>query len=108
VPNRVSWASEILVIDNGSTDKTTKLPENIMPPSYRCRPKVFTITHSAKTHTACEWLLYIDADEIVSESLERKLKIPLANLRYPAYTLNGKIIITATTAGRDRKICYGL
>lgn len=68
------WCSEVLVIDNGSTDETAKKAEKL-------GAKVIGIKHSSFARLRNEglkrakndWVLYIDADERVTPTLAKEI-----------------------------------
>lgn len=71
----VQFASERLVLDNGSTDKTPDIAKNrgVQVKTFRSdsfaelRNKAATLVHG-------DWILYIDADERVSEPLAENIE----------------------------------
>ena len=71
------WVDELLVIDNDSTDKTVTLAKRLGVKVIACKEKDFSrLRDIGKENTTGDWILYIDADEIVpgalrSEILER-------------------------------------
>ncbi len=87
----VGWAQEVLVYDSGSSDGTVSIARNL-------GANVVTDTdwsgfgkqrQKAQAHACSEWLLWIDSDEVVSESLKVSIQQCLvrANTEY-AYSVN--------------------
>lgn len=68
------WATEIIVFDSGSTDKTVEI-------ANKCTPKVYVTDwpgygaqkNRALDKASCDWILSIDADEVVSEKLKDEI-----------------------------------
>ena len=73
--NSVKWCDEIVVVDSGSTDKTIELCEE-----FNCRiyNKEFNGYGDQKRYAvslaANDWILSIDADEVVSDELCEEIK----------------------------------
>ncbi len=75
----VRWATEIVIVDCGSTDATLEIARN-------ARARVFTEPwegfatqkNSAISHATGDWVLSLDADEEVSPELTREIQALLA------------------------------
>jgi glycosyltransferase involved in cell wall biosynthesis len=76
----LSWADEIVVVDSYSTDKTLSLCEAYTNRLYQ---RQFDTFHSQRNfaidHATMEWILSVDADELIDESLRNEIKETLAN-----------------------------
>jgi glycosyltransferase involved in cell wall biosynthesis len=75
----VRWANEIVVVDNGSTDRTEAIAREF-DARYFVEPwKGFgTQKNSAIARCTGDWVLALDADEEVSEDLAREIQALLA------------------------------
>lgn len=88
-----SWVDEIVVVDGGSTDNTVeiakKFTKNIIQTD---NPAIFHI-NKQKALDACrgEWILQLDADEIVTEELRQEIQKTIQkNDRYNGYYIPRK------------------
>lgn len=70
----VSWVDEVIVVDNGSTDETIQLAEKQHAKIVEYSGMNFSALrdYGAKEATS-EWLLYIDADERVTPTLQKEI-----------------------------------
>lgn len=68
--NSVKWCNEIIVIDDCSKDNTTEIAKQLSAKVY-IKPLVnFSSQRNFGISKAtCEWILFIDADEIASDAL---------------------------------------
>jgi len=95
----VNWADEIIVLDSGSNDRTTSIANKHGIKSYiHIQEKPFRISEQRNyaldnCNLSSDWILFIDADEIITKELEREIKFTLlSNLEFNAYSLTPKYI----------------
>jgi len=70
----VAWADEVVVVDNGSADKTREICQNFKARFYLEEWKGFARQkNSAIEKTRNEWVLSLDADERVTPALHREI-----------------------------------
>lgn len=74
----LSWLRQVVVVDSGSTDRTVAIAEEF--PNVRVVHRAFT-THAeqwqhaiAATGITTEWVLALDADYVVTDSLRREIE----------------------------------
>src|SRR3990167_1683936 len=72
----LAWADEIIVVDNGSTDTTREIAKDNGATVISARDihdfsRLRTI---GKENTHGEWLLYVDADEVVTPELAKEIQ----------------------------------
>ncbi|MFA7122627.1 MAG: glycosyltransferase family 2 protein [Candidatus Delongbacteria bacterium] len=84
----VRWADEIIVVDSGSTDKTVGICK-----SYDCRIELSEWLGFAKTKQKAvdlctnDWVLVLDADEEITDSLKDRLLKILDNPVHSGYRI---------------------
>lgn len=82
----LSFADEILLIDNKSTDKTAQRAKALGAIIYTVEGLDFSyIRNIGKEKAKGAWLLYIDADERVTVQLKQEIEGVIKVARYEAY-----------------------
>lgn len=83
----------ILVVDSGSTDNTVKLAKNMgAKVIYRAWDNDFSAQRNfALEHVETEWVLYLDADERLDETLCQSIKGVLDKGQLKQYSMMRKI-----------------
>ena len=71
----VSFCDEIIVIDDNSSDETTKIAKNLGAEVYqRSMGDSFSKQRNyALSKAGGKWILFVDADEVVSEGLRAEI-----------------------------------
>ena len=76
----LSWCQNIVLLDNGSTDKTVEIAEE-----YNCQilayqhPSFAKMRERALSLVKTDWLIYVDADERVSPALAKEILVHIEN-----------------------------
>lgn len=85
----ISFADEIIVIDNGATPETIQVVKKYTNKIFTSNSKDFSKRHNLGTEKSNgQWLLYIDADERVSQALRIQIEQAIENDAISAYQLN--------------------
>jgi glycosyltransferase involved in cell wall biosynthesis len=87
----LKFVDEIIVVDNGSTDQTLKIAENQNIKIIKSVDIDFAnLRNIGKDNALYNWLLYIDADERVSQKLASEIRRVIENSKYDAYSISRK------------------
>lgn len=71
----LSWVDEIIVVDNGSTDKTREIAKKYKAHIITDTSADFSsLRESGQKHAKGQWLLYVDADEEVPGALAQEIQ----------------------------------
>jgi len=71
----LSFCDEIIIVDNGSTDKTLEIVQKFQTKIYHLQETDFSaLRNIGRTKAKGVWILYVDADEIVTERLQQEIK----------------------------------
>lgn len=98
----VKWADEILVLDNGSDDKTFQIVKEYTDKIYKFQNEDFaTLRNKGMEQAQGEWVLYVDADERVLEPLRKEIEAQIAFGSFCAFAISRKNIIFG------REVKYG-
>lgn len=90
----VKWADEIIIIDNGSTDKTLELAKNYTDKIFILKDLDFSSLRNRGMEKATgDWILYLDADERVSINLRGEIKEHIESGEFSAVAISRKNII---------------
>lgn len=76
VLNSVYWCNEILVIDDNSTDDTVKIAKefNARVLTHALEKDFSQQRNFALQNASTKWVLFVDADEVVSKELQEEIK----------------------------------
>ncbi len=72
----VAWCDEVLVIDDGSTDETRDIAESLGATVISFKHDSFSrLREEALKRAKSAWIFYIDADERVTPTLAKEIKV---------------------------------
>lgn len=76
----VSWADEIVVLDSGSTDNTVEIARRFTDRIYveQDWPGFGLQRQRAQEKASCDWIMMIDADEVVTPELQEEIRSVIA------------------------------
>ena len=78
------FCDEIIVIDNNSTDKTAETSEKLGAKVYKKESRNFSVLRNfGKENAKGDFILYLDADEIISDELKKNI-VEIAKQDKPA------------------------
>lgn len=90
----VKWADEIIVVDSGSEDNTLKIAREYTEKIFEVSLQDFSSLRNLVTEKASgDWVLFVDSDERVLESLKKEIEIMITLSDYSAYAISRKNII---------------
>lgn len=90
----VRWADEIIIVDNGSTDKTLEIAKKYTSKIFNYKNEDYAaFRNMAFEKTSGDWVLYIDPDERILSDLKDELKELMNNSGYSAYAISRKNIV---------------
>ncbi|MDD2863498.1 MAG: glycosyltransferase family 2 protein [Methylococcales bacterium] len=84
----VSWADEIIVLDSGSTDETVSICKEFTPHVFETDWQGFGVQKQRALEKATgDWVLSIDADEIISSELRAEIENAISQNQFDAFLL---------------------
>lgn len=90
----VKWASEIVVVDTGSKDRTLEIVKKYTDKIYDVPSQDFAEARNfAMKKISGDWVLYVDADERVLEPLRKEVEVMITSTLFGAYAISRKNII---------------
>lgn len=83
----VRWADEVVIVDSGSTDRTPEIAKSFgahhfFNRDFRGHPEQKAIALGKCTS---DWILLLDADEVVSPELSEEIRRTIQNPQFEAY-----------------------
>lgn len=90
----VKWADEIIVLDNGSTDKTLEIVKSYTNEIFIFKDFDFaTLRNRGMEKAAGDWVLYVDSDERVLKDLREEIEGYIKSDQLSALAISRKNII---------------
>ena len=90
----VKWATEIIVLDNGSSDKTIDIAKKYTDKVFSFTELDFaSIRNKGMEMATNQWVLYIDCDERILFSLKEEIQEMIKLNQYSAIAISRKNII---------------
>jgi glycosyltransferase involved in cell wall biosynthesis len=88
----LSFCDEIVLIDNGSTDKTKEIAEKRGAKIYEIQTNDFSeLRNFGLKKAESDWILYLDADERINDELKDSIKKAISeDSEYTAYFIKRK------------------
>ena len=88
----ISFCDEIIVIDNNSKDRTKTIAEKMGARVFELKTDDFSrLRNEGLENAKSEWILYIDADERVTDDLRREIKEKIEHAgKYAAFRIKRK------------------
>ncbi len=89
----VAFCDEIVVVDSGSTDNTVRIAKRYTPHVYYHPWQGYGAQKNlAIEKLKTDWVLAIDADEVVTSELARKIRMVTSSPEYEAYFINIQLV----------------
>lgn len=90
----VKWADEIVVVDNESSDKTLEIAKRYTDKIFKVNFQDFAAWRNlAVEKTKGDWILFVDPDERVLDTLKEEIKALISSSDFSAYAISRKNIV---------------
>lgn len=90
----IKWADEIIILDNGSEDKTLDLAKKYTNKIFKFENNDYAaFRNKALEKASGDWVLYIDPDERVLSDLKSEIEDLIKKNDYSAYAISRRNII---------------
>lgn len=90
----VKWADEVVVVDNGSFDGTLRIAQEFTAKTFVFKGSDFAaLRNFAMEKASKDWVLFVDADERVLESLKEEILNLVSTSDKSAFAISRKNII---------------
>lgn len=90
----VKWADEIIVLDNGSKDKTLDIAGKYTDKIFNFNDEDFaSLRNKAMEKAKGKWVMYVDSDERVLSPLKEEIRNLIKSNQYSAYAVSRKNVI---------------
>lgn len=90
----VKWADEVIVVDNGSKDKTLEIAKKYTDKIFKFDDLDFAaLRNYAIKEAERKWVLYVDADERILDNLKKEIETLITFDSFSAYAISRRNII---------------
>lgn len=89
----IKWVDEIIIVDSGSTDNTIELAKPYTEHIYREDWQGYGVQKQRALEKATgDWILNIDADEVVTDALKDQIQKAISSNQYQAYQIPIRLV----------------
>lgn len=90
----IKWVEEIIIIDNGSTDKTLEIAKSYTDKIFTFKDMDFAfLRNKGMEQVTGEWALYVDSDERVLDDLKKEIEECIKSNEYSTLAISRRNIV---------------